>query len=59
MGGYSIYGSSIDGSDVGVRLDRYMRADNPWEIERCYMKKDAYEAAISQRGKPQQEKEER
>lgn len=59
MGGYSIYGSSIDGSDVGVRLDRYMRADDPWKIERCYMKKNAYEAAISQRGKPQQEKEER
>ena len=59
MGGYSVYGSSIDGSDIGVRLDRYMCSDDPWEIERCYMKKDDYESVISQNGKLPQEKEER
>lgn len=59
MGGYSVYGSSIDGTDVGVRLDRYIRADDPWEIERCYMKKDDYEAAVSQHSKLPQKKEAR
>lgn len=58
-GGYSIYGSSIDGSDVGVRLDRYMRSEHPWEIERCYMKKDDYEAAVSKPSRFPQEKEAR
>lgn len=59
LGGYSIYGSSIDGSDVGVRLDRYMRSEHPWEIERCYMKKDDYEAAVSKPNRLPQEKETR
>lgn len=56
MGGYSIFGSSIDGSDMGVRLDRYMRSEHPWEIERCYMKKDDYEAAVSKPSRLPQEK---
>ena len=42
MGGYSIYASSLDGSDPMVRLERYMRdehgGENGWRIERCYMK---------------------
>ena len=39
MGGYSIYGSSLDGSDVCCRLDGYMAnehgGENGWKIERC------------------------
>lgn len=42
MGGYSIYGSSLDGSDLCVRLDGYMAAEkggkDGWKIERCYTK---------------------
>lgn len=42
MGGYSIYGSSLDGSDPIVRLDAYMADEkggkDGWKIERCYMK---------------------
>ena len=42
MGGYSIYGSSLDGSDLMVRLERYMASEkggkDGWKIERCYMK---------------------
>lgn len=41
MGGYSIYGSSLDGSDMLVRLERYMRDEHGgadgWRIERCYI----------------------
>lgn len=44
MGGYSVYGSSLDGSDVCVRLEGYMKDEkggkDGWIIERCYMKKD-------------------
>lgn len=43
MGGYSIYASSLDGSDSCVRLELYMAAErggkNGWKIERCYMNK--------------------
>lgn len=39
MGGYSIYGSSLDGSDRNVRLERYMAKEHGgkdgWKIERC------------------------
>jgi len=42
MGGYSIYGSALDGSDPFVRLDGYMANENGgssgWKIERCYRK---------------------
>lgn len=42
MGGYSIYGSSVDGSDPCVRLDGYMAVErggkDGWKIERCYTK---------------------
>ena len=42
MGGYSIYASSLDGTDPMVRLEGYLRdergGENGWKIERCYMK---------------------
>lgn len=41
MGGYSIYGSALDGSDPMVRLERYMAAEHGgekgWKVERCYV----------------------
>lgn len=47
MGGYSIYGSSLDGTDPCVRLERYMAIEkggnDGWKIERCYMMSDEYE----------------
>lgn len=48
-GGYSIFGSSLDGSDTNVRLDLYMADErggaDGWKIERCYIKKDEKEIA--------------
>ncbi len=45
MGGYSIYGSSLDGTDRNVRLERYMANEkggaDGWKIERCYMRDDS------------------
>lgn len=42
-GGYSIFGSNLDGTDPIIRLDAYMANEhggkNGWKIERCYMKK--------------------
>lgn len=39
MGGYSIFGSALDGSDHGVRLDYYMQEERTgkdgWEVEDC------------------------
>lgn len=50
MSGYSIYGSSLDGSDPMVRLDGFMKAEkggkDGWEIERCYMPDDDYAIAL-------------
>lgn len=50
MGGYSIYGSSLDGTDRMIRLERCMRVEkggeNGWEVERCYMPDDDYTIAI-------------
>lgn len=41
MGGYSIYGSAIDGSDPMVRLEQYMAAEkggkNGWKVDYCYL----------------------
>lgn len=37
--GYSLYGSSLDGSDIGVRLEQYMAYKTGvkgWEVEYCY-----------------------
>ncbi len=44
MSGYSIYGSSIDGSDINIRLEAYMRGENAWKVDRCYMKKEDVES---------------
>lgn len=39
--GYSIFGDCLDGSDLGVRLDWYMRdPKNPWKVEYCYLLED-------------------
>ncbi len=47
MGGNSIYGSSMDGEDICVRLDAYMADEhggkNGWKIERCYLYNDEKE----------------
>ena len=49
MGGYSIYASSLDGSDPLVRLEQYMAAEyggkDGWQVERCYMMADEVERA--------------
>ena len=41
MGGYSIYGSCIDGTDPLVRLESYMAAEkggkNGWKVDYCYL----------------------
>lgn len=40
MGGYSIFGSSLDGLDIGVRLDAYLECErggeNGWKVDYCY-----------------------
>ena len=42
MSGYSVFGTSLDGTDKNVRLDAYMAAEkggkDGWKIERCYIK---------------------
>lgn len=47
MGGYSIYGSCLDGSDPIVRLEAYMASEHGgkdgWKIERCYIENDPRE----------------
>lgn len=39
-GGYSLFGSALDGSDNNVRLEEYMRDErggaNGWKIDYCY-----------------------
>lgn len=40
MGGYSIFGDSLDGTDIGVRLEGYMAEEgNPggWQVDGCYI----------------------
>ena len=41
MGGYSVFGSCVDGSDPLVRLDYYMAEEhggkNGWKVAYCYM----------------------
>lgn len=43
MGGYSIYGSCIDGTDPLVRLEAYMAAEkggkNGWKVDYCYLER--------------------
>ena len=45
MGGYSIYGSSLDGKDLMVRLEQYMAAErggkDGWKIEKCFLVEDS------------------
>lgn len=41
-GGYSIFASCLDGTDPCLRLDGYMRGDNAWKIEYCYVYQDTY-----------------
>lgn len=45
MGGYSIYGSSLDGTDKCVRLEAYMADEHGgkdgWKIEKCYVKDES------------------
>lgn len=40
MGGYSIFGSSLDGMDECVRLDAYLECErggeNGWKVDYCY-----------------------
>lgn len=47
MGGYSIYGSCLDGTDPCVRLERYMACEkggkDGWQIELCYCMSDDLE----------------
>ena len=39
--GYSLYGSALDGSDDGVRLESYMKEEqggsNGWKVDYCYI----------------------
>lgn len=58
-GGYSVFGSCLDGTDQGVRLEGYMRGENAWKIDRCYMKRDDYERAVSQQVSNKDNREER
>ena len=41
MGGYSIYGRSIDGTDPNVRLEKYMfneqGGEDGWKIEKAFI----------------------
>ena len=48
MGGYSIYGSCLDGTDPCLRLEGYMRGENAWKIEKCYMLKEDYDRLLTQ-----------
>lgn len=40
MGGYSIFGSCLDGTDQGVRLEWYMAGEgvaDGWKVQDCYV----------------------
>ncbi len=45
MGGYSIFASSLDGSDMYARIEKYMADEyggkDGWKIERCYIKDES------------------
>ena len=42
MGGYSIFASSLDRTDLNVRLERFMAAEHGgkdgWKVDYCYLK---------------------
>lgn len=62
MGGCSIYASCLDGTDPCLRLEGYLRGEDAWKIEKCYMKKDDYNklmVALSQTEKTRQDKDAR
>ena len=44
MGGYSIFGWALDGSDPGVCLEAYMAAEkggpSGWKVDYCYVEED-------------------
>lgn len=44
MGGYSIFGSALDGTDYGVRLEQYMAEElggkDGWKVDYCYLEED-------------------
>ena len=48
MGGYSIYASCLDGTDPCLRLDGYMRGENAWKIEKCYMIQEDYDRLMKE-----------
>jgi len=36
--GNSIFGDCLDGKDLGVRLDWYMKdSEKPWKVDYCYL----------------------
>ena len=37
MGGSSLFGDCLDGSENGVRLDWYMSGRKPWKVDYCYI----------------------
>jgi hypothetical protein len=43
MIGSSIFASCLDGTDISLRLDGYLRGENAWKIERCYVYKRYYD----------------
>ena len=48
MGGYSIFGDSLDETDIGVQLEGYMAEEgNPggWKVEDCYVLEQMRDAA--------------
>ena len=48
MGGYSIFGYCLDGTDQGVRLDGYMAEERDitgWKVEDCYILEQMRDAA--------------
>lgn len=57
MGGYSVYGSCLDGTDPCVRLEQYMAVERGgekgWSVERCYMLREDYDRvmALPERGR--------
>ena len=54
MGGRSLFGNSLDGSDRNVRLDQYMAVyyggKDGWRLERCYMREEKPEPLYDIRG---------
>ena len=62
MGGYSIYASCLDGTDPCIRLEGYMRGENAWKIDKCYMLKPDYDKLLKDLEpytKPTRERDER